>query len=248
MNAMSVAGRRGEINWGKAGRQYDTFVVSFGIMVPFMLGDCVHIWDIPTTTVSGGCKAIRLRPDPRMKWRILLGDWAVMSSIGLVIGAPFACGGVHWGLGVALSVPALPLLAVGIYLMWQNPRDRTIRLVLGRHAWGSSDPAHWGKSIRKDIVDPKAALGVKSFAALAKKAMAKEDWCTAMWAARLCVAAENADLGEELTDTILAEADVQDRLAAVRRDPQQHKREFGKAPPLQQWLRCDPELHILEID
>lgn len=246
MNAMTVTGRRAEIAWGKKGRQYDTFLVKLGLVVPFVLGELLHIWDIPLTSL-GACKAIKLRPDPVLKRRVLLSDWAIMSGIGLLIGCPFLWTKVDVFLGVASLILGLVLGVVGVVLWQESPRHRKIRLVLGPHSWGSSDPATWSKSIRRDLVDPKEAFQVKSFATLAKKAITDEDWCLAMWAARLCAAVEKTETGEELTDTILAEDDVQDRLAQVRRRPDEHRQEFGKPPPLRQWLKCDPATHILEI-
>jgi hypothetical protein len=55
-------------------------------------------------------------------------------------------------------------------------------------------------------------------------------------------------VGEELTDAILDEEEVQAALRRVYRYPQDHDEELGKPPPLKRWLRCDPRDHIFEID
>jgi hypothetical protein len=81
MHGMSVAGRRGQVLWKGSftgiGQQltYDTFQVRFGLIVPFALGDVVHIWDIPQTAIGGPCKAIRLRQDPDFKRRVVTANW-----------------------------------------------------------------------------------------------------------------------------------------------------------------------------
>jgi hypothetical protein len=77
MHGMSVAGRRGEVVWKGSftgigqQRTYDTWEVRFGLIVPFALGDAVHIWDIPQTKFGGPCKAIRLRPDLDFSRRVI---------------------------------------------------------------------------------------------------------------------------------------------------------------------------------
>ena len=69
-----------------------------------------------------------------------------------------------------------------------------------------------------------------------------------MWAARMCVLSADKKVGEELTDAILDEEEVQAALRRVYRYPQDHDEELGKPPPLKRWLRCDPRDHIFEID
>jgi hypothetical protein len=261
MQGMSVAGRRGQIVWKGSftgiGQQmtYDTCQVRFGLIVPFALGDVVHIWDIPLTKIGGPCKAIHLRADPDFKRSVLIGNW-----IGL--GAALACIAlflVALGLFVKLMfVPAAAALVgsvvVGGLGFWltrlpaDETRHRAIRLLLGYHEWGTSDPATWSEELVADVVSPKEVLGVESYAALAKKEQAAGRWGEAMWAARLCAAVEDRAAGQTLTDAILGEPAVVERLRLVRRRPQTRDNEFGPAPGLKKWLTCDPEDHVLAID
>ena len=99
-----------------------------------------------------------------------------------------------------------------------------------------------------EVAAPKAAFGVESFAALAAKERAAERWGQAMWAARLCVAAEDEAKGQALTDAILAEPQVAERLAKVRKRPDSRDQEFGPAPGLAKWITGDPSKHIMSID
>jgi hypothetical protein len=127
-------------------------------------------------------------------------------------------------------------------------RHRDIRLLLGRHEWGGSDPATWSEELVAEVVNPKAAFGVDSFAALAERERAAGRQGEAMWAARLCAAAEDGPKGEELTDAIRTEAEETGQLRRVRRRPADRDKEFGPAPGLQKWVHCDPEEHILLIE
>lgn len=247
MNAMSLAGRRGEVR-SKKGICYDAFVVNFGLMVPFSLGDLVHVWDIPVTRFGGPAKGLRLRTDPAFKRRALLVNWAGMSALGMWIGTPFLWGYVHFALGIAGLITASALTIVTIMLAGgEGSRHRQIRVVLGRHTWGHSDPATWHKSIKQHVQEPQT-FGADSFAKLAIRAMKKGEWSKAMWAARLCALAENQDRGEELTDEILDQDEVRSSLPHVTRNPHDHNEEFGKPPPLKQWLDCDPREHIIDVD
>jgi hypothetical protein len=254
MNGMSVAGRRGQILWKKGsflngeGSQlhYDTFVVGLGFMVPFTLRDLVHIWDIPTTA-NGTCKAILLRPDPTFQRRVLVTNWCGWAALGLLVASPFLWRSIHGLLGMLAVVAAVGCAAVAIVCSRNQSRLRDIRLVLGPHTWGSSDPATWHEGIRAQVVAPRAARQVGSFAELAQQAIGEGNWGAAMWAARLCVGVEDEAVGERLTDDILRRDEVVQRLRRVRSHPERRDREFGSPLPLEQWINCDTSDYILGI-
>jgi hypothetical protein len=105
-------------------------------------------------------------------------------------------------------------------------QHQRIRLLLGLHEWGTSDPATWSE----EVVAPKTAFGVESFADLAEKERAAGRWGEAMWAARLCTAVEDEAKGQALTDAILGDSEVVERLRLVRRQPQTRDKEFGPSP------------------
>ncbi|MBM4071234.1 MAG: hypothetical protein FJ271_20205 [Planctomycetes bacterium] len=252
---MSVAGRRAEILWRSGNltgkdRQitYDTVVVRLGWFAPLSLGETVHIWDIPMTRFGGPCKAIRLRADPAFKRRIFTYNWAAVFAFIFLIGSPFLWAQVHPIPGAILLLAGLGLAVWAFVASRDDPRHRSIRLLLGLHEWGSSDPATWSKKILKDVVDPQEAFGAPSFAIRARKSLKKKRWAEAMWAARLATALEDEDEGEAITDEILDDPDVSDRLYTVARDPAARKQEFGKGPRLDQWLECEPEKHIFGVE
>ncbi len=254
MNSMSIAGRRGEVLWKKGSfltgqglaRNYDTFVVGLGFVVPLVLRDLVHVWDFPLTPV-GECKAILLQPDPAFKRRVFVCNWFGAVAVALVLLSPLAFAKVHILLGVLSIVAAVACIIVAIVCSRQPSRLRDIRLVLGPHTWGSSDPATWNERICMDVVAPRGTFNLESFAEMARKAIDERKWGTAMWAARLSVAVEDVTTGECLTNDILHCAEVSDRLRRIRNRPEQRDREFGAPLPLEQWIKCDPQEHIFGI-
>lgn len=250
MKRFNSLGRRGEILWNTGsflgfGRQhcYDTFDMGDGDRAK----EPVHIWDIPQG-YSGSGKAIRLRDDPAFKSKVLRTNWSARgSAVFFIAGGPFLWGfKVHWSLGVLTLVVGIGLAVLAFVSSRQEPRDRQIRLLLGPHAWGSSDPATWHKSIRRDIVDPRD-LKAASFADFAKEAIEDKEWSFAMWAARLCVAVQDEETGEKLTDEILNNPEVRRSLEVVWRRPAERNREFSKTPKLERWITCDPDKHVFAI-
>lgn len=251
MESVFRFGRRAEILWNSGsflgfGRQhcYDTFVMGAGFF-DHMGAKAVHIWDIPQTGF-GSRKAIRLRDDPAFKSKVLRTNWSARGISVFLIACPFLWVKVHWSLGVLTLVVGIGLAVLAFVSSRQEPRDRQIRLLLGPHAWGSSDPATWHKSIRRDIVDPRD-LKAASFADFAKEAIEDKEWSFAMWAARLCVAVQDEETGEKLTDEILSNPEVRRSLEVVWRRPAERNREFSKTPKLERWITCDPDKHVFAV-
>lgn len=260
MDGMSVAGRRGEVVWKGSftgvgqQRTYDTWLVRFGLIVPFALGDAVHIWDIPQTRIGGPCKAIHLRTDHDFKRRVVNGNWVGLAAILACIALFLTALGLFVKLNFVLAAVAVVGCAVvgglGIWFTrWpaDEARHRAIRLLLGFHEWGTSDPATWSEELVSEVVSPKEAFGVESFAALAENERGRQQWGEAMWAARLCAAREDEAKGQALTGAILRDPEVIERLRRVRRRPDTRDQEFGPAPGLRKWLSGDPKEHILAI-
>jgi hypothetical protein len=259
MHGMSVAGRRGEVVWKASftgvGQQltYDTCEVRLGLIVPFVLGNVVHLWDIPLTRIGGPCKAIRLRHDPDFRRRVITSNWiglgATLGCITLFVVALGLFVKLSFALAGAAFVGSLLVAGLGFWLtrVPGKGRDRDIRLLLGFHEWGTSDPATWAEELVAMIVVPKEAFGLDSFAALVERERAAARWGEAIWAARLCAAVEDQTKGQELTDAILSEPDIVERLRRVRKRPDTRDQEFGAAPELRNWLNGDPRQHILAI-
>lgn len=256
MSTTKFAGRRGEITWplgahSKSSRCYDAFVVDSGFMLPFKLGELVHVWYVATPP-KGEWQAIRLRPDPGFRRRVMLGKWCTaLGILFLAAGAPLWLF-VHTFAGPGASFVGAILLIAGIVNMFagskENARTRDIRLILGKHVWGSSDPGLWPKSIRPMIADAKKKFGVESYAELARQALRKEQWAKAMWAARLLVALGQDKLGEQLTDEILAAEAIQEPLEYVRGHVDQRANDFDKPMALTDWITGDPRDVIIKVD
>jgi hypothetical protein len=255
MKNTKLAGRRAEINWpigahSKSGRCYDAFVVESGFVLPFALGELVHVWFVPSPP-RGVWQAIRLRPDPAFRRRVLLGDWcgalglvAFLAAIPLWFVHEYASAAMML-LGVLLGCVALFVWIAGDKAM---ARSRDIRILLGKHAWGLSDPATWSKSLCSAIALPKKKHQVDSFAELARQEFKKQQWAKAMWAARLCVALGQDEEGERWTDQILAAKEVRKSLEYIRGHLDERNEDFGKPIPLTEWVTCDPQEHVVKVD
>ena len=100
-----------------------------------------------------------------------------------------------------------------------DQRHRDIRLLLGRHVYGSSDPAFWTRKILRDVRPPQQSFCHATFAAAVPALLAEGDLERAMFAARLSTALESRRAGEELTDRILREPKVKAALERIRPDP-----------------------------
>ena len=98
-------------------------------------------------------------------------------------------------------------------------RSRQIRMVLGRHKLGSSDPATWVKSVIETMGSPREIYGKEKFSEAAVDLLRSGKFSSAMWAARFSVAKEERSEGERLTDLILKDVNVRTALKRVRRKP-----------------------------
>src|SRR5262249_28129548 len=122
------------------------------------------------------------------------------------------------GVGVAVLVGALGYGAFR-WLRSRDARTRDIRLVIGPHEAGSSDPALWSEKVLASVKpvalsDAQASLEAGRFS-------------QAMMRARIAAARGNPD-AERLTDEILAHPEVKAALLALRREPWR-RGEFLKA-------------------
>jgi hypothetical protein len=171
----------------------------------------------------------------------------VLALLSFVRGLQGFSDGGWFLLGAILSFVLLAGSIGGwIWLRSVNRRDQDIRLVLGTHAWGSSDPCYWHDSLFS-WVKPAATLGAPTFADLARGWLAASQWSWAMWAARLSAALEDETYGEQMTDTILATAAVEERLRLVRKEPHSREAYFGSPPPLSAWIQGDLQTPLFTI-
>jgi hypothetical protein len=256
------SGRRGQILWTKPNllggggrRDYDVHE-AVGFLAPIMVLAPLHasFWGS-----QGDGQAIRLNPERGFRLRAFLGDWCMLSlfisPVAAIAFGMFAAlrmveqdrpSGVLVFLTIlSLAVP-VAAIAVLVWLRRSDRRDRDIRLVLGTHTWGSSDPATWHPDLL-DEVRPAHTFRVKNFAALARRSLTARKWCEAMWAARLCTALEDEDAGEDLTSEILDEPAVRQKLSKLQKDGSRRDKLFGEPPPLSTWVGGIPEEHVFSV-
>jgi hypothetical protein len=123
-----------------------------------------------------------------------------------------------------VPIVALVPVALGFGLLRlqraSQARTRDIRLVIGPHQAGSSDPALWEEKMVGGLKP--AALGDS------RSALASMRFAEAMLTARLA-AAQRAPEAEQLTDEILAHPEVQATLPALRREPWRRDEILGGA-------------------
>ena len=136
-------------------------------------------------------KPMQVKPEDQLEVGIVLG-----SSIG----------------GFVLS------LVTSLWLSSRNRRDRDIRLVLGSHELGSSDPALWLPATLEGVISCEQLFGTSNELEAARQSMGKKQYARALLAARLAVAHGHIE-GEHVTDEILEEAAVREQLPKLRRKP-----------------------------
>jgi hypothetical protein len=259
----NFAGRRGDILWksniiGIGGRRdYDTHR-AWGIVLPFLIFDPIHTFGWGQRSYQAS--AIRLRADCSFRLQALLCDWSCLLSIaGLVASPILGCLAFvrmveqqpYWMLFAVGSILSTIAFVVSVcILLWVhrvNRRDRDIRILLGAHTWGSSDPAYWHQDLLREVIVPANAFGIKNFAELASKSLQAGDWNQAIWAARLCTATEDLKLGESLTSEILAQKEIQTKLRLTRNNPSHREEYFGQSLPLETWVHGNPQEYIFDV-
>lgn len=261
---VKYCGRRADIVWKKSSfigtggrRDYDTHR-AIGFVFPFWLNDPIHTFGWSQINPKG--RAILLRPDRGFKFQACLQDLGGAIAIIALIAAPvLGCvallrrmenqptGSLYLAASVLSLVYVIGFALIYFYFRTLDRHERDIRLVLGKHAWGSSDPAYWHADLLESLRAPKEAFGVQSYAALARKCIKEAEWDRAMWAARLCTAVEDCQRGEKLTDEIMAQAEVEALLGEIRKDPSRRSAVFGKPIPLETWITGDPDQQIFPV-
>jgi hypothetical protein len=127
-------------------------------------------------------------------------EWTIAAGVVVFTGCGFAA--ITWGLG------------------FLDRRTCDIRRVLGTHPLGSCDPAVLkGEAQEAFAVPPGPRFGTTRYAEAVELMLSRGCLSEAMWAARLTTAFEDAAVGEELTDLVLADPNVQEAITVVRRDP-----------------------------
>jgi hypothetical protein len=256
------AGRRGAIAWRKSRTayerlDYDTHV-AIGFVMPFIVLEPLHTFYWGGLADRG--RAIPLHPERGFRLRAYLEEWSSMSLFVFAI-APLllTCFALvrwieedrRWVLLAILAGLSAGVFVAAILTHRQvrrlDQRERDIRLLLGTHTWGSSDPAYWHPDLLDDVIEPADRFGVKTFLNLARRHLEERDWCRAMWAARIAAALEDEQQGESLTSKILEQPAVRKVLGQLRKDPSRRDELLGEPPPLSTWVRGVPERHIFAV-
>ncbi len=180
------------------------------------------------------CRTLPIRPPGRLLLRAFLrGPLTVVLAIGAIasiVGGLTVGGGWYnsghlpdlpWiGLPHLLGFAAIEVAAV--FLAWRlaslDARDRDIRLVIGPHEYGSSDPATWTEETLGSLRPNTELLGSEDEVEAAHAAILAADFGRAMFAARLAVA-RRGEVGELVTEEVLAEPALRALLPELRRRP-----------------------------
>jgi hypothetical protein len=176
---------------------------------------------------SKECRAIRIRRTPSLLLNAMLRPYLlactifaggfcillIVASVALKL-AGAASGTLKPSAWMVLAIPLGAFLAgLGILSLLRASfrRSRDVRLVIGPHEGGSSDPASWFDCPSEELL-----LGQDLDSA--RRALDAGQFARAMFAARVLLARGDAR-GETLTDEILADSRVRSGLRALRRRP-----------------------------
>ncbi|HZT78945.1 MAG TPA: hypothetical protein VFA26_01885 [Gemmataceae bacterium] len=225
----AVCGGGGHVKWGGP-PDFDAVECFVVLYVPLIPYKAIHTFDWN----GNAYRAIPIRWSGALVFRAFLRRWLWLV---VVLGVICLCVGLFGDREPPTLRLLLGLIAVatcaGSGLCWwllaeTDRRNRDLRTVLGKHQLGSSDPATWTDDILSDINDPRQAYNADTFEEAAERLLKEGRFSSAMWAARLCAALEDPARGEELTDEILRDPDVQQALAEVRRNPMRWSLEMDR--------------------
>ena len=207
----AVCGGRGNVGWGS----FDAMEWLVAAYLPVVPVKAVHTF---------GWQGEQYRMIP-IRWsfdlvlRTFFARWAWgLGIIALILViAGFAESSVLL-FGIAGALVAIAAL-IGVLLRLSDRRNKSIRYVLGAATIGNCDPAHMQSGLLGEMkADTQVAYGTDSYAEAAEKLHREGAYARAMWCARMATALEDPREGERLTDAILADPDVIDAIAHVRRD------------------------------
>ena len=215
---------RGFVRWGHED-DCDAVVCITILFIPICPQKAIH-----TYNWNGlACDCIPIR------WSFMLVFCAMLRrllygplGLGLILVLVFAISLLDQREGIermraVLALGIVPLLAVSALGFWflshADQRCRNIRRVLGPHNLGSSDPATWTGQTLKSTPSSRELFGTESYAEAVCLLLEAREFARAMLAARLTVAVENREKGEDLTDSILQDPNVRRAIEQVRNNP-----------------------------
>lgn len=239
---------RGWVRWGDLLADCDGIQSAAILHMPIWPAGAFHVW----RRTGASALAVPIRSDG---WLLVIGmlrRWLWLAGlVGIVTGI--------FGVQACLSprpaefedawliLPAAILIAMPVLLesaaVTMDRRHRAIRRVLGRHQYGSSDPATWDARLLQGLPPLQRMFTTQTPALAVPGLLARGDFSGAMLAARMEVRLGNESQGEQATDRILANPVVRAALAQVEADPGRWLELMARAgddrtvlPPLQ----CEP--------
>ncbi len=210
---------------GKA--DHDTVECAVFLYLPLFPLRGFHTWDWPT--VGSEHKELQIRPPGHLTVRAMVRVWLGLSlPLTIILGLPVIVDLIRYGSLVGSGEMFLWLCGSSVvflicffgllFAMPGNRRDRDIRLILGPHQLGSSDPATWMENTLNYIRPASELFGISDVVDGARKALQEKKYALAMFGARLAVARGKLQ-GEDLTDEILTLPDLREKLPKFRRKP-----------------------------
>ncbi|MBY0524908.1 MAG: hypothetical protein K2R98_16000 [Gemmataceae bacterium] len=213
----SICPARGFVKWGGEADcdSIECFVVAFLPLIPFK---AIHTFG----WAGNQYRAVPIRWSVGLILRGMLMRWLWGGVVvGLLFGIIMLFADKKRDPAAIICFLTLAFAAgLGILaLRWTDRRHKNIRYVLGVHDLGSSDPATWTHDLLENIRPAQEMYGTAGYSHAVEPLLDQGDFSRAMWAARLAVALEDRGNGEQLTDQVLGNPQVQEAIAEVRKNP-----------------------------
>jgi hypothetical protein len=209
--------KRGKATWW----DFDGFD-GFPPFLPLFAFRPLHVWDWHMASTEAdwvrrlsvyAYRFIPLRWTGELLLRTFLRYWLWLP---MLTGLLYCLSAAHSFVARLAGICLFAACVAGLVRIRQmNRRDRQIRLLLGRHRLGSSDPVSWTDELLALIAPSSVWFHTGTFAAACESHLGQKKFAEAMWAARLCAAIEDPLRGEELTENILSDPDAQAELSRL---------------------------------
>lgn len=206
---------------------HDTVVCVTVFMLPIFPLHACHVFD----STGNVCREVPLRKSRELLLRAFLRPWLFFFiGAGILATVPF---GILLYAFVTSTLPKssmpgaailicmfamlLPLsLALQSWLNRVDRRNRDIRLIMGPHALGSSDPVRWASEVLASFTLQRSATELLKDA---REALREGKFSNAMTWARVAIARGAEFEGEAMTDQVLNDPRIQEFLDALRKEP-----------------------------
>lgn len=237
-----VCGARGHLSWTKKGwldaTDYDGVECISAALLPVIPYRPVHIYGKSSQGAGYQYQYVPIRWSLGLVFRAFLARWLWVPFLAALI--YFIVKIVDhvdkgWQLAphepVELAIASVVLL-FPICVWWLlrkfDRRNRDLRRVMGPVYLGSSDPVHWKEEHLAQISSPSELYETSTFEQAASRLLSNGEYARAMFAARMCAAVEDRLQGERMTNEILADDVVRERLPQVHLAPLTWAAAFGK--------------------